>query len=112
MLYHLLILWLREKVVTQVSKREFEIENLLIPKDKEPFDVPDSWVWVPLYEVCFEDKFTIPPGSEQAQSLKYLGMEDVESNTGKINISGQKPGNSNTFYFNESHILYGKLRPY
>lgn len=45
--------------------------------------------------------------------LPYVGMEDVESATGKF--LGQlepKKVHSNTFYFNNTCVLYGRLRPY
>lgn len=87
-------------------------ESKPIQNEKEPFELPDTWVWGKLSECCFEDKRTISPDSQEAKELNYLGMEDVESNTGKINIIEQKVGNSNTYFFDESHILYGKLRPY
>jgi len=45
--------------------------------------------------------------------LPYIGMEDIESNTGKfIGSLIPKKVKSLTFYFNSNHILYGRLRPY
>lgn len=46
-------------------------------------------------------------------NLPYVGMEDVESNTGKfIGDNNVKKVKSTTFYFDEGCILFGKLRPY
>ncbi len=58
----------------------------------------------------------IEPSSEKAKNLPYLGLESVESGTGKILSSASEvlsdECKSTTFYFNSKHILYGKLRPY
>lgn len=45
--------------------------------------------------------------------LSYLGMEDIESDTGEL-LGEPKTESvkSTTFYFNNAHVLYGKLRPY
>ncbi|MEI6296399.1 MAG: restriction endonuclease subunit S [bacterium] len=47
------------------------------------------------------------------ESLPYIGMEDIESNTGKF-IGSIKPRKvkSVTFKFNKEYLLYGRLRPY
>jgi type I restriction enzyme S subunit len=45
--------------------------------------------------------------------LPYVGMEDIESNTGIfLGSTDPKKVQSNTFYFDETCILYGRLRPY
>ncbi|MDP3770021.1 MAG: restriction endonuclease subunit S [bacterium] len=45
--------------------------------------------------------------------LPYVGMEDVESGTGKFIGSKEKRAvRSTTSYFATDHVLYGKLRPY
>ena len=46
-------------------------------------------------------------------NMPYVGMEDIESNTGRflgqLTPRGVK---SITFYFTPEHLLYGRLRPY
>ncbi len=46
-------------------------------------------------------------------NIPYVGMEDIESNTGRflgqLTPRGVK---SITFYFTPEHLLYGRLRPY
>lgn len=48
-----------------------------------------------------------------SELLPFIGMEDVESNTGKF-LGSMKPRTvkSSTSYFDETCVLYGKLRPY
>lgn len=76
----------------------------------------NQWRLVPLGILCQEDRSIVEPGSEQAEALQYLGLEHVESNTGRIlrecDISVEDEGKSMTFRFDARHVLYGKLRPY
>ena len=64
-----------------------------------------------------EDKKTIKPNDESRSLVPYLSLEHVEAETGFIDTravldGGAKKVLSNTFAFNNSHVLYGKLRPY
>jgi type I restriction enzyme S subunit len=46
-------------------------------------------------------------------NLPYVGMEDIESNTGNfIGSHENKTVKSTTFLFSDEHVLYGRLRPY
>jgi type I restriction enzyme S subunit len=84
-----------------------------IPKEGT---TPNGWRWVKLGEVCVEDRRIIAPNSTEAKKLPYLGLEHIESFTGKILLNPKKKpqseGISTTFWFDDRHILYGKLRPY
>ncbi len=84
------------------------------PRPDQP--LPPGWRWVKLGEVCRQDRTIIEPGSSLAESLPYLSLEHVESNTGRIlkqpNGEIEDEGKSTTFYFDSRHVLYGKLRPY
>ena len=45
--------------------------------------------------------------------LPYVGLEHIESNTGKFIGSKEPLGvKSSTFHFSDQHLLYGRLRPY
>lgn len=45
--------------------------------------------------------------------LPYIGMEDIESNTGKfLGDTTPKAVKSSTSFFDDTCVLYGKLRPY
>lgn len=79
-------------------------------------ELPQGWKWVRLGDVAKQDRLIVEPYSELSNNLPYLGLEHIESNSGKILKDIQEKiedeGKSTTFYFNENHILYGKLRPY
>jgi type I restriction enzyme S subunit len=67
-----------------------------------------NWEEKTLGEVCEYDKT-----SNKRDDLPYVGLEDIQSNTG-IFIGPFEPRSmkSLTFYFNDEHVLYGRLRPY
>ena len=69
-----------------------------------------SWDIVRLGDACSEDK-TIVGG--KSSSIPYLGLEMIESETGRIDWSENTvEGISTCYSFDARHILYGKLRPY
>lgn len=86
----------------------------VFPGPTEP--LPDGWRWVRLGEVCVEDRKIVEPNSNLAQTLPYLSLEHIESNSGRILKHPNEPvgdeGKSTTFAFDSRHVLYGKLRPY
>jgi len=83
---------------------------------RAPYKLPDCWRWVRLGEVCEIDSNQVQPNTELAKRLPYIGLEHIESGTGKIiekiNNQNGKPVQSITFRFDSRHVLYGKLRPY
>lgn len=68
---------------------------------------------VHLGDLCSPDLEQVLPGTADVQAMPYVGMEDIESNTGRVlGSSHQGEVRSNTFAFDTRHVLYGKLRPY
>lgn len=67
-----------------------------------------GWEKRRLGDVCAIDKVQgIHPG------LPYVGLEDIQSNTGRFAGSlTPKPVKSSTFRLSSAHVLYGRLRPY
>ena len=63
-----------------------------------------------------QDRKIVEPNTAEADSLTYYGLEDVESETGRILKAPveliEDAGKSGSFRFDEHHVLYGKLRPY
>jgi len=77
--------------------------------------IPKEWRIVKLSEVSKIDTKPVMP--RPGVKYYYLGLEDIESETGRI----LKPGNMLTdgseiksikYVFTSRHILYGRLRPY
>lgn len=68
----------------------------------------DGWVDKKLGEIS-EYKKT----PNKRKDLPYIGLENIESNTGKfIGSYDAQEVKSTTFYFSNKHVLYGRLRPY
>lgn len=68
----------------------------------------EGWEEKKLGEVCEYQKY-----SNKKIDLPYVGLEDIESQTGKfIGNLEPKSAKSLTFGFNDEHVLYGRLRPY
>ncbi len=73
-----------------------------------------SWKRVLIGDIAIEDRCIVLPDSDEAAARPYLGLEQIESNTGQIlsyDLTSAE-GKSITFAFDETHVLYGKLRPY
>ncbi len=68
----------------------------------------DGWEEKKLGEVIEYDK-----NQNIYKGLPYVGLEHIESNSGRF-IGSLEPQvvKSSTFFFNEQHVLYGRLRPY
>lgn len=68
----------------------------------------DGWEEKKLGEVIEYDK-----NQNIHKGLPYVGLEHIESNSGRF-IGSLEPQvvKSSTFYFNDQHVLYGRLRPY
>ena len=73
-----------------------------------------KWKSVTIGQIAVQDRTVIPPDSLEASARPYLGLEQIESQTGTILSydSDSVEGKSTTFAFDVNHVLYGKLRPY
>jgi type I restriction enzyme S subunit len=73
--------------------------------------------WKTIEDLCVQDRTVVTPDSPMAGDLPFLGLEHIESVTGRIlresisYINNQKNG-ATAFLFDARHILYCKLRPY
>lgn len=74
-----------------------------------------SYAQVPLGDLCAMDRRGLQPDDPTASRLRFVGVEHVEPNNGAVNFNGgSRIGSlrSTTFYFDDRHVLYSKLRPY
>lgn len=68
----------------------------------------EHWGNVRLGEVC-----EIVREKHNGEPLPYIGMENIESATGRLGIKATPTKvKSATYRFDVSHVLYGRLRPY
>lgn len=74
-----------------------------------------AYKWQTIGELCIQDRTIVTPDSPLAQGLPFLGLEHIESVTGRIlleSVSYSNEGNGTSFLFDPRHVLYSKLRPY
>lgn len=68
-----------------------------------------------LGDVCRMDRRTLPTAEAMRVGLKFVGMEHVDPDSGRItagNGSRVGDGKAQSFLFDDRHVLFGKLRPY
>jgi len=78
-------------------------------------ECPTGWREVPIGEVVRIDSQGIMPKEHSEQIFQYVGLENIESETGRIIGDLSTPGSeigSRKYVFDERHVLYGRLRPY
>ena len=90
------------------------VRSVFLDMFGDPGSNPMGWEKVSLKELCSFNKTSVKPENIDP-GTKYLGLECIEKETGKIvdvHIVESGELKSNKFWFNESYLLYGKLRPY
>ena len=75
-----------------------------------------NWKLCNLNDLVYIDRKNISANELKTNAYRYIGLEHIEKDTGKILIDLENNFNvdlkSNKYYFTNEHILYGKLRPY
>jgi type I restriction enzyme S subunit len=81
---------------------------------KEGDKLPEGWKWEELSNLFTIEKQQVDRSNPLFSVLPFIGMENIESNTRKYvqNENTEESGDSTCFFFDENHVLYGKLRPY
>ena len=49
---------------------------------------------------------------KEAEPDRYIGLANIEGNTGELVSSTEEPGRGQCFVFQKGDVLYGRLRPY
>lgn len=79
---------------------------------KEGDELPKGWKWEKLDRIFEEVKNQVQPYEDEFKTLPFVGLENVLSNMREYTDEEYNPPASTCFKFNETNILYGKLRPY
>lgn len=77
--------------------------------------LPEGWEWKKLGEIAVVEKNVILPEDVKGTYQKYIGLENIEKDTGRLTDFSETLGDlikSNKYRFTTENILYGKLRPY
>ena len=83
--------------------------------DEGPFDIPESWAWCKLGEICDYGKCINVNSSDLKADDWILDLEDIEKDSGKIiafHNFGERKSESTKHKFLKGQVLYSKLRPY
>lgn len=105
---------LRQLDKALIAKYDQLAQSLFLEMFGDPVTNPKRWKRVKMNALCDFKKISVKP-EDIYDSINYIPLDAIEKETGNIiNIENPKRGEikSNKFYFNESDILYGKLRPY
>lgn len=79
---------------------------------KESYELPKGWRWEKIGNIFEEVKNQVQPYEEEFKTLPFVGLENVISHTRVYTDEEYNPPASTCFKFDETNILYGKLRPY
>ena len=99
-----------DKAKANVERNIENAEELFQSKLEEVFKQlsEQDKITYQLKDVCEYDKIT-----NEKVGIPYVGLADIESDSGRfIGDLSPREMKSRTFYFNENHLLYGRLRPY
>lgn len=76
-------------------------------------ELPRGWIWTVLRNVANIEKIIIEPDQTPDSRGFYIGLENIEKDTGRLigDLNKEGPTKSSKYAFTSEHILYGKLRP-
>jgi type I restriction enzyme M protein len=108
-------LHIQQEIVKEIEGYQKIIDGAkqVVENYKPTIKIDQSWEMVKLGDICIYDRQMVRADDE---TLVYIGMEDIESNSGiiskSVNDRTNNIGTAGAYLFNENHILYGRLRPY
>lgn len=100
-----------------IKEKKLKASKPLAPinEDEISFDIPSSWEWCRLGEVCnYGSSSKIEP-KDIKEDTWILDLEDIEKESSKLlcKIRGNERNSSSTkSVFHQFDVLYSKLRPY
>ncbi len=110
---------IQKKIITEIEAieaKEAKAKKVIDDKRKEMFEViSQDTVLKKVSDVADLSKDKIDPSTKPNELFNYVGLEHLESNTGKIlswepSIGSSIKSTKNVF--KKGQVLYGKLRPY
>ena len=105
---------LRQNDKALIAKYDELTQALFLDMFGDPVSNPKGWEKVELKKLCSFKKKNIKP-EDIEEGGNYVALDSIEKVTGNITtIYNVEKGElkSNKFWFDNSYILYGKLRPY
>lgn len=56
-----------------------KLEEMIVPKEEEPYEIPDTWKWVRLREVTENNQYGYTSKSTLEGKIKYLRITDIQN---------------------------------
>lgn len=109
---------IQQKIVTEIESKQEAIDHArgliaTLERERRYFDpsaraTRENWPVVKFSDIVDVAKKKWQPGND---FTKYVGLEDIESNTGRlVSVQASKPKSTKSAFKN-GDILYGRLRP-
>lgn len=107
---------LLEQIKAEKAKSGKKEKTLPAIKEEEiPFEIPESWVWCRLGELCNYGSSLKAEPKDIVSETWVLDLEDIEKESSKliskIRYSERKSQSTKSIFY-ENEVLYSKLRPY
>lgn len=105
---------LRQKDKALLKKYDQLAQSLFLDMFGDPVKNEKGWEKVEMQKLCLFNKTSVKPENIK-KGDKYIALDSIEKETGNIVEIYEPTENdikSNKFKFDETFILYGKLRPY
>lgn len=104
------------KKLQELNQKEIEkVEELFNSYLKRTFNPKTGFVTKKLGELYIRNSKTILPNTLDEKSVNYIGLENIESNSGRLTNflkTNPKTIKSTKTLFKQGDTLFGKLRPY
>ena len=91
------------------------LEEALVKKDEQPYEVPGNWVWVKIGSLI-EEVEKRDPKKEEVDKFTYLDISSINNITGRITnpkiYKGNKAPSRARQVVKSNDILFSTVRPY
>ncbi|MBC2854712.1 restriction endonuclease subunit S [Cetobacterium sp. 2G large] len=119
-----IILWEEEceKALEEGKKKPskpklLSVEEMIIPKEEQPYEIPDNWEWVKLEEIIeYTTNLDIQKKLDKNETINYVDIESINNKLFKINtIKEKKVSELSTRarrVLKKGYMMYSLVRPY
>ena len=91
-----------------------EVKDMIVPIDEQPYNLPDSWVWVRLGDIVEINPNKIKINIDENELVDFIPMKNVSENSPEIienNFEKFKNLQKGYSQFIENDILFAKITP-
>lgn len=88
-----------------------KLEEMIVPKEEEPYKIPDSWKWVRLKEVTENNQYGYTSKSNSEGKIKYLRITDIQNENvdwDKVPYIVEENNNISQFFLRKGDIVIAR----